>query len=101
MDYVLIGTVILLVGASVVSIKRHINRCIEMVMTNQRLVEKNLIGENEKLKEQIDMQTEELFIMMRYVKIYKGMEGYRDFREHLKNAMFINGTDIYGDKKSY
>ena len=101
MNYLLTGVIIVLVGACIVSIKRHINSCIDMVMTNQRLVENNLIEENKKLKEQIDAQTEELFIMIRYVNVYKGMEGYRDFREHLKTAMFINGTDIYGDKKTY
>ncbi|ENM3965494.1 TPA: hypothetical protein ACGF6Q_003321 [Vibrio cholerae] len=94
MDYILAGVVIFSVGTGVASIKRYIERYTEKVITNQKQLESNLIEDNQKLKDQVKEQTEELLIMMRYVKIHKSMDHYRDFREHMKTAMFLNHDDF-------
>ncbi|EGR0791436.1 MULTISPECIES: hypothetical protein [Vibrio] len=90
MDYILAGVVIFSVGTGVASIKRYMERCAEKIIANQKQLESNLIEDNQKLKEQVKEQTEELLIMMRYVKIHKSMDHYKDFREHMKTAMFLN-----------
>lgn len=94
MDYILAGVVIFSVGTGVASIKRYIESHTEKIITNQNQLESNLIEDNLKLKEQVNEQTEELLIMMRYVKIHKSMDHYKDFRNHMKTAMFINRNDL-------
>ncbi|MEZ8107418.1 hypothetical protein F0249_19705 [Vibrio sp. 03-59-1] len=90
MDYILAGVVIFSVGTGAASIKRYMEINTEKIIANQKQLESNLIEDNQKLKEQVKEQTEELLIMMRYVKIHKSMDHYKDFREHMKTAMFLN-----------
>ncbi|KPL97545.1 hypothetical protein BCT47_23600 [Vibrio splendidus] len=90
MDYILAGVVIFSVSIGVASIKRCMERYTEKIITSQKQLESNLIEDNLKLKEQVNQQTEELLIMMRYVKIHKSMDHFKDFRDHMKTAMSLN-----------
>lgn len=71
-------------------------RYTEKIITNQKQLESNLIEDNLKLKEQLVQQTEELLIMMRYVKIHKSMDHFKDFRDHMKTAISLN-HDSFND----